>query len=262
MNDAEAADRLRQCQESIGYQFSNPELLRLALTHSSDKTSDGAESMLDNERLEFLGDAILGMVVCEKLFSEYPDFTEGELTAIKSVVVSRSVLAKVSSRMGLPAFIWLGKGLGGHEHLPRSLRANIFEAVVGALYLDGGLETARSFILEHLSRQMSLVEKNQHQKDFKSLLQHYAQREMARTPTYRVVSEEGPDHIKHFEVVAVIGKTEYAVGRGKSKKDAEQRAAEKTYYMLPQTGDETDNETDSPADSDSDSPTDNEPGDD
>ncbi len=97
MNDAEAADRLRQCQESIGYQFSNPELLRLALTHSSDKTSDGAESMLDNERLEFLGDAILGMVVCEKLFSEYPDFTEGELTAIKSVVVSRSVLAKVSS---------------------------------------------------------------------------------------------------------------------------------------------------------------------
>ena len=256
MNDAEAADRLRQCKESIGYQFSDTELLRLALTHASDKTSGGSESTLDNERLEFLGDAILGMVVCEKLFSKYPDFTEGELTTIKSVVVSRSILAKVSSRMGLPAFMWLGKGLGGHEHLPTSLKANIFEAVVGALYLDGGLNAARSFILEHLSGQMSLVEKNQHQKDFKSLLQHYAQREIGRTPTYRVVSEEGPDHIKQFEVVTVIGKTEYATGGGKSKKDAEQHAAEKTYHMLTKTDDDADNETNSPTDAD------DEPGDD
>lgn len=265
MSDAETTDRLRQCQESIGYQFSDLELLRLALTHSSDKTSGGTESMLDNERLEFLGDAVLGMVVCGKLFSKYPDFTEGELTAIKSVVVSRSILAKVSSKMGLPAFMWLGKGLGGHEHLPTSLKANIFEAVVGALYLDGGLEPARSFILEHLSGQMSLVEKNQHQKDFKSLLQHYAQREMSRTPTYRVVAEEGPDHIKQFEVVAVIGKTEYAVGKGKSKKDAEQHAAENTYHMLTQIDSEvnkTDNKTDLSADSDSDSPADDEPNDD
>lgn len=224
-------DRLALCQETIRYTFANPDLLRLALTHSSDK-SPGA---LDNERLEFLGDAVLGLVVCEKLFADYPDFNEGELTAIKSVVVSRSTLARVASALGLPRFMWLGKGLGGHEHLPSSLRANIFEAIVGALYLDGGLQPARAFIVAHLSDQIELVETNRHQRNYKSLLQHYAQKELGITPTYRVISEEGPDHVKEFEVVAIIGATEYASGKGKSKKDAEQAAAEITYLRLVQS---------------------------
>ena len=245
-------DRLAECQELLGYRFSNPELLRLALTHSSDKLSGGSRPMLDNERLEFLGDAVLGIVVCEELFSQYPEFSEGELTAIKSVVVSRSVLARVSGKMGLHRLMWLGKGLGGHERLPRSLKANIFEAVLGALYLDGGIDVARDFVLRNLTEQMRLVEENQHQKDYKSLLQHYAQREMNRTPTYRVIAEEGPDHVKEFEVVTLIGKTEYARGKGTSKKDAEQRAAENTYRLLTQAGGEADEPDDTEASTDRD----------
>ena len=239
-------DRLTECQELIHYRFTDPELLRLALTHSSDKSSLPDHPTLDNERLEFLGDAVLGTVVCEKLFSDYPGFSEGELTAIKSVVVSRSTLARVSSALGLPRFMWLGKGLGGHEHLPHSLCANIFEAIVGALYLDGGLDVARAFIVEHLSNQIKLVESNQHQRNFKSLLQHYAQKKLGITPTYRVVAEEGPDHVKQFQVIAVIGATEYATGKGKSKKDAEQQAAENTYRTLTEYTSNSDLDHESP----------------
>lgn len=238
--------RLAGCQELIGYRFRNPELLRLALTHASDKPASvrpepGRESVeapptppatLDNERLEFLGDAVLGMLVCENLFIENPDFSEGELTAVKSVVVSRNVLAKVSRQIGLPGYMSLGKGMEAHDRLPRSLEADVFEAVVGAIYLDGGMAETRRFVLEHLTAQIELVEADQHQKNFKSLLQQYTQREMGCTPTYRVVAEEGPDHIKQFEVVAVIGGKPYATGRGKSKKDAEQEAAEEALRML------------------------------
>jgi len=225
-------DRVEQCQQLLGRRFQNPDLLRLALTHSSDKSPGQNHPALDNERLEFLGDAVLGMIVCEKLFADYPDFTEGELTAVKSVVVSRTTLAKVSAQIGLPRFMALGKGLGGHEHIPPSLRANIFEAIVGALYLDGGLDAARTFVIQHLSEQITLVEKNQHQRNFKSLLQHYTQKHMGITPTYRVIAEKGPDHVKEFSVVALIGSTEYATGKGKSKKDAEQQAAENTLRHL------------------------------
>lgn len=231
-NEDSSSERLDACQELIGYRFADPGLLRLALTHSSDKNSSENSALLDNERLEFLGDAVLGMIVCEKLFADYPDFSEGELTAVKSVVVSRAVLASVSTELGLPDFMSLGKGLARNKRLPKSLRANIFEAVLGAIYLDGGLDAARAFVLEHLNEQIKLVEHDQHQKNFKSLLQDYAQKRMGHTPTYRVIAEEGPDHIKEFEVVALIGRTEYARGKGKSKKDAEQHAAQNTFLLL------------------------------
>ena len=239
--------RLAGCEEILGYTFRDRSLLALALTHASDKagrTSPGDEDIpeddpdafplepVDNERLEFLGDSILGMVICEELFSTYPEADEGELTNVKSVVVSRGTLAIMSDDVGIPEFMSLGKGMTTYPRLPQSLRANVFEAVIAAIYLDGGLEPARRFVLEHARAQIELVEKDLHEKNYKSALQQYTQREMSLTPTYRVISEEGPDHIKEFDIMAFLGKRGYASGRGKSKKDAEQEAAKHTLAML------------------------------
>jgi len=239
--------RLESCEKRLGYHFRNPDLLVLALTHASDKAvraevplEDTTEEsppaspsrLLDNERLEFLGDSVLGMIVCEELFHSYPQSTEGELTNIKSVVVSRPVLARLSDELGIPEFMSLGKGMASYDRLPESMRANVFEAIVAAIYIDGGLEEARRFVLAHIHRQIELVEKDQHTKNYKSNLQQYSQREFGITPRYRVLSEAGPDHIKEFEVVAVIGDRQWAAGRGKSKKDAEQEAARRTLRLL------------------------------
>lgn len=242
-NANEDSARLEACEDGLGYHFNDRNLLVLALTHASDKAGrmpspleeedvHAAARLVDNERLEFLGDAILGIIVCEELFHAYPDMTEGELTNVKSVVVSGPVLARVSDEMGIPRFLALGKGMTTYGRLPQSLRANVFEAVVAAIYLDGGLDAARRFILSHVRKHIHMVEQDQHRKNYKSILQQYAQREFSSTPTYRVMNEEGPDHIKEFEVVAVIGRTEYASGRGKSKKDAEQQAARATLEVL------------------------------
>lgn len=243
--------RLSACEERIGYRFRDRRLLALALTHSSDKathieaaaelaaSSQGGDEhapapleLVDNERLEFLGDSVLGMIVCEELFRRFPEATEGDLTNIKSVVVSRQVLAKVNDKLGIAEFMALGKGMSTYARLPESLRANVVEAVVAAIYLDGGIEPVRAFILEHERPLIEQVEKDQHRANFKSVLQQYTQREFGITPTYRVISEEGPDHIKMFEVIAVVGDRECATGRGKSKKDAEQEAARNTLEML------------------------------
>jgi ribonuclease-3 len=238
-------ERLHVCEARIGYTFRDPQLLALALTHASDKAgrldleleNDDPEPVhdaepLDNERLEFLGDSVLGMVVCDELFHRYPHAAEGELTNVKSVVVSRRTLARLSDAIGIPEFMSLGKGMTTYERLPESLRANVFEAVVAAIYLDGGLDEARRFVLKHIGEQIRRVERDEHRRNYKSVLQQYTQREFSATPTYRVIREEGPDHIKEFEIVAVIGERQYATGRGKSKKDAEQEAARATLRML------------------------------
>jgi len=234
-------ERLAACQETIGYEFREPWLLDKALTHSSTKRA-GQKS---NERLEFLGDSVLAMVVSQRIFEIYPDHTEGEMTKIKSVVVSGKTLAKVSKKIGLYAFMAIGKGITSRPKIPRSVHGNVLEAVIGAVYLDGGLEPARRFVLAHLDEEIGHAAANRHGTNFKSLLQQYAQRYMSLTPTYRVVSEEGPDHGKSFEVIAVIGEQEYDTGRGNSKKDAEQNAAQATLKMLKEErGDETDDEED------------------
>ena len=244
-NDEDAA-RLEACEKRLGYRFKNRDHLVLALTHASDKAGrtpfpteepDGdagssTAELVDNERLEFLGDAVLGVIVCEELFHAYPDMTEGELTNVKSVVVSGPVLARMSDELGIPQYMSLGKGMTTYARLPQSLRGNVFEAVVAAIYLDGGLDAARRFVLAHVRKHIQLVERDEHRKNYKSRLQQYAQREFSTTPTYRVIREEGPDHIKEFEVVALIGDRRYATGRGKSKKDAEQRAARGTLKIL------------------------------
>jgi ribonuclease-3 len=215
------ADILDECQKAIGYRFRQPELLRASLTHAS-----GADTRLaSNERLEFLGDAVLGLVTCEQLFQRFPDYQEGDLTKIKSVVVSRRTCARISKILNLGDFLFMGKGMHVHSAVPPSLLADVYESLVAAIYLDGGLEVARTFILKYLSPEIEQVAEGAHGGNFKSLLQQVAQREFNETPQYHLLDEKGPDHSKCFKIAAVIGRQTYAAAWGRNKKDAEQKAA-------------------------------------
>jgi len=212
--------QLAECERRIGYQFSDKSLLRDALTHASGVT-DRLES---NERLEFLGDAILGAIVCEILFRRFPEFLEGELTRLKSIVVSRHTCAKISAAIGLQQFLILGKGVAA-GHLPHSLLADAFESLVAAVYLDGGMEAARSVVERLLLPEIEAAAADQAGGDYKSQLQQITQRDFGTTPTYRVVDEKGPDHCKWFKVAAQIGDRLFPPAWGRSKKEAEQHAA-------------------------------------
>jgi ribonuclease-3 len=227
MPDTDSTDKRQIFQDRLGYAFQNAALLDRALTHSS--LRDGSTPTY--ERLEFLGDAVLGMVISEHLFRTYDQFDEGALTRVKSVVVSARTLASKARELGFLEAVRVGKGLA-QSPLPDSLLADAFEAVIAALYLDGGLESAREFILRHLQPEVRAVLEERHEKNFKSLLQNLAQRYYKATPRYTVVSEEGPDHVKVFEVAACIGWRKYPPGKGRNKKEAEQRAAENAYDIL------------------------------
>src|ERR1051326_1026921 len=140
------AEILEECQKVINYRFNKPKLLRAALTHSS-----GADTRLaSNERLEFLGDSVFGLVICEQLYERFPEYQEGDLTKIKSAVVSRRACARVSRQLNLGDFLFMGKGMHLHSAVPASLLADVFESLVAAIYLDGGLEPAREFILRYM----------------------------------------------------------------------------------------------------------------
>ena len=221
-------DRIQKCEERIGYRFRDPGLLLQALTHSSIKTPDNPS----NERLEFLGDSVLGLTMTEFLYNFFQTHDEGDLTQIKSVVVSTTVLAKESERLAIDDLYIVGKAVVRKKKLPISLQANVFEAVVAAIYKDSGLETARRFVIRNLYHQVLAVARNRHKRNYKSLLQQWAQKELNLTPTYLVVNEKGPDHSKYFEVVAVVGKKKYRAGQGRSKKEAEQIAARETLRVL------------------------------
>lgn len=225
---AEDLRRLEACESRVGYTFKNPDHLLQALTHSSIKTIDQP----CNERMEFLGDSILGLIITEFLFNFFGDRTEGELTQIKSVVVSTQTLAQESERLELDVAFQVGKGVTNRKKLPPSLMANVFEAVVGAIYLDGGLEAARDFCLRNLYHRIVEVQQNRHALNYKSLLQQHLQKLDGKTPTYKVMSESGPDHHKTFMVQAMAGKQKLGVGHGNNKKEAEQSAAEDSLRML------------------------------
>jgi len=215
------AEILEECQKAINYRFRNPKLLRAALTHAS-----GADTRLaSNERLEFLGDAILGLVVCEQLYNDFPEYQEGDLTKIKSAVVSRRACTRISKELNLGDFLFLGKGMHLHATVPASLLADVFESMVAGIYLDGGLEAAREFILRYLLPEIEREAGGAQGSNFKSLLQQVAQREFGATPRYDMLDEQGPDHHKCFKVAAIIGKHPYAAAWGRNKKEAEQKAA-------------------------------------
>lgn len=221
-------EMLQQCEAALDYQFVNQELLRNCLTHAS-----GANHRLaSNERLEFLGDAILGAVVCEMLYHRFPEEPEGELTRIKSIVVSRSTCAKISESLALPRFLLLGKGLSVNDMVPMSVAAAVFESLIAGVYLDGGLEPSRRLIERVMGPEIELAGGVDHGRNHKSLLQQYAQKMFGETPVYRLLDEKGPDHSKCFKVAALIGQQTYQPAWGANKKAAEQRAAQNALYEL------------------------------
>jgi ribonuclease III len=220
-DDREPDDPLQLCEDVLGYRFKDPMYLREALTHAS-----GADHRLvSNERLEFLGDAILGAIVCELLFLKFPEYLEGELTRVKSVVVSRHICAKISRNLGFDEFLVLGKGMGSQEETPSSVLADVFESLIGAIYLDGGMEAAKRFIVKHIEAEVDLAVGGHGGINYKSNLQQVSQRQFGETPTYLLLDEKGPDHSKCFKISAQIGQQRYAPAWGRNKKDAEQRAA-------------------------------------
>ena len=213
------------CEALLGYCFHDRELLREALTHAS-IADDRRQS---NERLEFLGDSVLGLVVCHRLFEIYPDYLEGDLTKLKSAVVSRNTCAAVANAIGLTELIFVGKGMTGRAgtaQRPSSLAAGVFESIIAAIYLDGGLEPARTFILRHMNAHIQQFAATTHQQNYKSLLQQYAQQNLDGSPMYELLDEKGPDHSKCFEVRVVIGGRAFGSAWGPAKKPAEQRAAQ------------------------------------
>ena len=208
VTDFESQDRrrLEDCQQRLGYQFNNLELLHSALTHSS-----GASHKLgSNERLEFLGDAILGAVVCDQLYHQFPRLLEGDLTKIKSEIVSRRSCARFTRVLGIEQFLIVGKGMGDPSRAPVSLLADVFESVVAAIFLDGGLSAAGEFVQRCIRPLVERAAEEGSPDNYKSMLQQKTQRELSTTPTYELVDQRGPDHNKCFKIAAVIGKRNYA----------------------------------------------------
>lgn len=220
--------RLDALQEAIGHRFADPDLLLRALIHSSSK-DDGLPS---NERMEFLGDSVLGMIVSEYLYATYEQCEEGELSMVKSVVVSSLSLAEIAQEMSLGSYVRLGKGIAQRKPIPSSVLANAFEAMLAALYMDGGLPVVKRFILRHLVPRIEAVLSEQYERNYKSLLQQHTQKSLGVIPNYRVVAESGPDHEKRFEVMVQFSDRTFGPGSGTTKKDAEQQAARAALLAL------------------------------
>src|SRR4051812_22902556 len=197
LTTSRGAEILDACKRAIAYQSKRPGLPRAPLPHPP-----GPDPRLSsNERMEFLGDAVLGLVTCEQLYLRFPEYQEGDLTKIKSAVVSRRTCARFSTELNLGAFLFLGRGMHLHDSsaVPASMLAGVYGSLVGAIFLDGGLEAAKPFILRHLGPEIEMVAESEAGGNFKSLLQQVAQRELNATPQYILPDEQGPDHSKCFK---------------------------------------------------------------
>jgi len=213
-------------QVRIGIFFRDPSLLIQALTHRSYLGGESEHLPASNERLEFLGDAVLELIVIDHLYRRFPDDREGELTQKKSLLVSRAVLADRAEQMNLGWFVLMSgaeRNAGGGER--QSILADAFEAVIGALYLDQGIDVAAPFVEQWLLRQSDRILRDTEKQNFKSLLQERVQAHLRVHPRYRVKREEGPDHHKRFTVEVRVQGRIVGVGRGRNKKEAEQQAA-------------------------------------
>jgi len=217
-----------QAQKILGYLFKNPDLLQEALTHAS----SADHRLKSNERMEFLGDAILGYVVCEHLYHTFPDLLEGDMTKIKSLVVSRTVCAQISQAIRLDGLLSLGKGMAGRPTLPSSVAAAVFESIIAAIYLDGGMDAAQGFIIQQVGPHIQDAAASAHQSNFKSVLQQLSQKTMPCNPIYILLDEKGPDHAKAFEVCVEIDGRRHGSAWANSKKQAEQQAALNTLTEL------------------------------
>jgi len=212
---------LQQIEQKIGYEFSDKNLLIKALTHSSAVDN----RLLSNERLEFLGDSVLAVSICQALFDNFTNYLEGDLTKIKSKLVSRETCAQISGQFGLQKFLKVGKGMVSNRALSGSLAAGVLESVIAAIYIDGGFEAARDFILRIYGSLIEQADAEQDHGNFKSLLQQYSQEQFNATPSYILLDEKGPDHNKCFELEVVIEDRHFPSAWGTNKKEAEQKAA-------------------------------------
>jgi ribonuclease-3 len=219
-------------EQKYGIVFENKQLLKQAFTHSSYVNEHRRRPFEDNERLEFLGDAVLELTVSRYLFTSYPEMAEGDLTKLRAAVVCEPSLVEFATTLGFGEFILLGKGeevTGGRER--PALLADVFEAFVGALYLDRGLDEVVKFLQRHVFPKIAEGAFS-HVMDFKSQLQEYVQRKNFGEISYRIVKEKGPAHDREFVVEVTVGDQELGNGVGRSKKEAEQQAAQKAMGKL------------------------------
>jgi ribonuclease-3 len=228
--NSEENDSLGHLERRLGYTFARRQLLIDALTHRSYAYEFAAPGVVQNERLEFLGDAVLALISADLLYARYPQADEGTLTQYRAALVQSATLARFAEALGLGPYLRLGRGedaTGGRTRAP--LLAAVFEAALGALYLDGGMAVARVFLEPYLLEELGRIEvagAGPRIKDAKSLLQELAQGALGLTPRYQVVEESGPSHDRTFVVEALIGDLVVARGAGKNKRQAEQAAAQ------------------------------------
>ena len=217
---------LTNLESKLNYQFKNLELFKEALTHPSFYNKAEKDRLINNQRLEFLGDSVLELIASEYIYRKLSSFSEGELTKIKSIIVSGPTLAKWANHISLGKYIVLGKGedlTGGRNKL--SILSDCFEALLGAIYLDGGLKKTKLFILSFIKDEIELITKHNYIEDYKTLLQEISQKKMKCLPKYILIKEKGPDHKKIFCIEVKLKEKSYGTGFGDSKKEAEQNAA-------------------------------------
>ncbi|MHB9335393.1 ribonuclease III [Fusobacterium polymorphum] len=216
---------LLDLEHKLNYYFNDRNLLKNALLHKSLGNERKEYKNQNNERLELLGDAVLDLIVAEYLYKNYKNASEGTIAKLKAMIVSEPILAKISRQIGVGKFLMLSRGevmSGGRNR--ESILADSFEAILGAVYIDSNLEEARVFALSHIKQYIDHIEENEDILDFKSILQEYVQKEFRTVPTYELVAERGPDHMKEFEIQVIVGNyKEKAVA--KNKKKAEQLSA-------------------------------------
>ncbi len=220
-------ERIHLLEERIGYTFSNPALLRTALTHSSYANEQRESKAVSNERLEFLGDSVLSLIVCDFLYRSYPNLPEGRLTVLRKNVVCQRALADYATEIGLGEYLLLGRGEAKDGREKPKLLEDAFESLLGAMYLDcGDLARVAAFLLPFVKRELEKVESALLPlEDYKTLLQQYVQQMPGEELHYEKIGEEGPDNAKTFTVRVLINSNEFGRGRGGSKKEAEQNAA-------------------------------------
>ncbi len=224
----QAAQKLQTLSSYLGYQNQELGNLRHALTHGSAKNQERPS----NERLEFFGDAVVGLVATELLYHAYPDHPEGELTRMRASLVSRQTLAQKAREIQLHNHAFIGKGAGKRKELPTSVLANIFEAVVAALYLDLGYQHCFNFLKKCFEQDLKALLQPNYARNYKSSLQHVAQAQLNTIPRYNLNAESGPDHKKNFFVSVMLKEEVFGKGSGKSKKEAEQMAARSALKRL------------------------------
>jgi len=231
-SDKSDSSNYSELEAVLGYPFKDRALLERALRHASWCNEQQGERGEDNERLEFLGDAVLDLVVGHRLMTRYPQLREGELSVTRAQVVSEAGLSEVAGQLGIGRWLMLGKGeeKSGGRTKP-SILADAFEAILASVYLDGGFEAANAMVNRLLAQRIETVEFKGFY-DFKTRLQETSQARMKATPTYHVVQELGPDHDKRFVVAVNINNDEWARAVGKSKKEAEQMAAAEAHFRL------------------------------